>query len=138
MREILNISNHLGTPSSASSSGLLLSSQSIKNKVYDMLLKIPVGKVTTYGDIAKAIGQPNSSRLIGQILHNNPTPVVVPCHRVVCSNGKIGGYAFGSRKKRKLLEQEGLKFCGSNSTDLKEFQKHRITWPCHDSPLRGY
>ena len=129
MREILNLSNHLGIPSSTTSSDLIRSSQSIKDKVYDMLLKIPAGKVTTYGDIAKAIGQPNSSRLIGQILHNNPTPVVVPCHRVVRSNGKIGGYAYGSRKKRKLLEEEGLIFCGRNSTDLKEFQKHRITWP---------
>jgi methylated-DNA-[protein]-cysteine S-methyltransferase len=129
MREILNLSNHLGTPSFTSSSDLIRSSQSIEDKVYDILLKIPAGKVTTYGDIAKAIGQPNSSRLIGQILHNNPTPVVVPCHRVVRSNGKIGGYAYGSRKKRKLLEEEGLKFCGSNSTDLEEFQKHRITWP---------
>jgi methylated-DNA-[protein]-cysteine S-methyltransferase len=129
VREILNLSNHFGTHSFTSSRDLIRSSQSIKDKVYDMLLKIPAGKVTTYGDIAKAIGQPSSSRLIGQILHNNPTPVVVPCHRVVCSNGKIGGYAYGSRKKRKLLEEEGLKFCGSNSTDLEEFQKHRITWP---------
>jgi methylated-DNA-[protein]-cysteine S-methyltransferase len=129
VREILNFPNHFGTSSFTSSSDLTRSSQSIKDKVYDMLLKIPAGKVTTYGDIAKAVGQPSSSRLIGQILHNNPTPVVVPCHRVVCSNGKIGGYAFGSRKKRKLLEAEGLKFCGSNSTELEEFQKHRITWP---------
>ena len=129
MREILNLSNHLGITSSTTSTDLIRSSQSIKDKVYDMLLKIPAGEVTTYGDIAKAIGQPNSSRLIGQILHNNPTPVVVPCHRVVRSNGKIGGYAYGSRKKRKLLEEEGLKFCGNNSTDLKEFQKHRIVWP---------
>jgi methylated-DNA-[protein]-cysteine S-methyltransferase len=129
MRETLNLSNHLGTTSFTSSNDLIRSSQSIKDKVYDILSKIPAGKVTTYGDIAKAIGQPNSPRLIGQILHNNPTPVVVPCHRVIRSNGKIGGYAYGSRKKRKLLEEEGLKFCGSNSTDLEEFQKHRITWP---------
>lgn len=129
MRETFNLSNHLGTTSFTSSDDLIRSSQSIKDKVYDILLKIPAGKVTTYGDIAKAIGQPNSSRLIGQILHNNPTPVVVPCHRVIRSNGKIGGYAYGSRKKRKLLEEEGLKFCGSNSTDLEEFQKYRITWP---------
>jgi methylated-DNA-[protein]-cysteine S-methyltransferase len=125
----LNLSHHLGTPSFTSSSDFIMSSQSIEDKVYDMLLKIPAGKVTTYGDIAKALGQPNSSRLIGQILHNNPTPVAVPCHRVVRSNGKIGGYAYGIRKKRKLLEEEGLKFCGRNSTDLEEFQKHRITWP---------
>ena len=129
MGETLNLSNHLGTISFTSSGDLIRSSQSIKDKVYDMLSKIPAGKVTTYGDIAKAIGKPNSSQLIGQILHNNPTPVVVPCHRVVRSDGKIGGYAYGSRKKRRLLEEEGLKFCGNKSTDLKEFQKHRIVWP---------
>ena len=54
MSEILNLSNHLGTPLFTSSSDLTRSSQSIKDKVYDMLLKIPAGKVTTYGDIAKA------------------------------------------------------------------------------------
>src|ERR687897_3944062 len=129
MREILNLSNHLGTPSFTSSSDLIRSSQSIKDKVYDILLKIPAGKVTTYGDIAKAIGQPNSSRLVGQILHNNPTPVVVPCHRVVRSNGKLGGYAYGSRKKRKLLEEEGLKFSDDSYAGLKEFQECRISWP---------
>jgi methylated-DNA-[protein]-cysteine S-methyltransferase len=129
MRVTLNVSNRLGASSFTLSSDLRWSSQRIKDEVHDMLLKIPAGKVSTYGDIAKAIGRPNSSRLIGQILHDNPTPVVVPCHRVVRSNGKIGGYAYGSRKKRKLLEEEGLKFCGSNSTDLEEFQKHRVIWP---------
>ena len=94
-----------------------------------MLLKIPVGKVSTYGDIAKALGLPNAARLIGQILHENPNPVIVPCHRVVHSNGKIGGYAYGSEKKRKLLEEEGIKFCGASNNHMEEFQKCRVTWP---------
>src|ERR687892_1908577 len=92
----------------------------IKDEVYKMLLKIPAGKVSTYGDIAKALGHPKAARLIGRILHENPNPVVIPCHRVVHSNGKIGGYAHGSEKKRRLLEEEGIKFCGASNTHMEE------------------
>ena len=78
--------------------------------VYDMLVRIPKGKITTYGDVAKALGHPNASRAIGKILNKNPNPIVVPCHRVVMSNGKIGGYASGKAKKKELLKNEGLRF----------------------------
>lgn len=80
--------------------------------VYGMLARIPEGKVTTYGDIAKALGHPSASRAIGKILNKNPNPVVVPCHRVVMSDGSIGGYAFGKARKKELLEKEGLCFAG--------------------------
>src|SRR5215216_7396260 len=102
------------------SSNFESNSSHIKDEVYNMLLKIPAGKVSTYGDIAKALGLPHAARLIGQILHENPNPVVVPCHRVVHSDGKIGGYAYGSDKKRKLLEEEGVNFCGASNTHLEE------------------
>ena len=75
--------------------------------VYDLLLKIPAGKVSTYGDLAKALGNPSESREIGTILDRNPNPITVPCHRVVMSNGNIGGYMYGVDKKRELLEEEG-------------------------------
>ena len=78
--------------------------------VYDLLLKIPAGKVTTYGDLAKALGNPLASREIGRILGKNPNPIKVPCHRIVMSNGKVGGYAQGSNRKRELLEKEGISF----------------------------
>jgi methylated-DNA-[protein]-cysteine S-methyltransferase len=104
-------------------------SSHIKDEVYKMLLKIPAGKVSTYGDIAKALGYPKAARLIGRILHDNPNPIVIPCHRVVHSNGKLGGYAYGSTKKRKLLEEEGVKFSDDSHAGLKEFQKCRISWP---------
>jgi methylated-DNA-[protein]-cysteine S-methyltransferase len=105
------------------------SSSHIKDEVYKMLLKIPAGKVSTYGDIAKALGYPKAARLIGRILHDNPNPVIIPCHRIVHSNGKLGGYAYGSTKKRKLLEEEGIKFSDDSYAVLKEFQKCRISWP---------
>jgi|SRR6185295_6041672 len=78
--------------------------------VYDLLVRIPEGKVTTYGDIAKILGHPGASRAIGRILNNNPNPIVVPCHRVVMSNGDVGGYAFGKAKKKELLKKEGVRF----------------------------
>ena len=79
------------------------------NKVYELLLKIPKGKVTTYKALAKAIGKPNNARVIGKILNNNPNPIIVPCHRVIRSNGMLGGYAYGINIKRILLELEGVK-----------------------------
>ena len=76
--------------------------KTIKNEdVYELLKKIPVGKVTTYGDLAKALGNPSASRIVGKILGQNPNPIQVPCHRVVMSNGKLGGYAYGQLPKRK-------------------------------------
>ena len=78
------------------------------NDVYDLLMKIPTGKVSTYGDLARALGNPSASRTIGRILGENPNPIKVPCHRVVMSNGQIGGYAYGTARKRQLLEKEGV------------------------------
>lgn len=78
------------------------------NDVYNLLLKIPAGKVSTYGDLARALGNPSASRAIGRILGENPNPIKVPCHRVVMSNGQIGGYAYGTARKRQLLEKEGV------------------------------
>ena len=91
--------------------------------VYDLLVSIPEGKITTYGDIAKALGRPGASRAIGRILNKNPNPVVVPCHRVVMSDGSIGGYAFGIERKKELLTKEGLRFMGERMDD---FVKSRV------------
>jgi len=69
---------------------------------------IPKGKVGTYGDIAKALGNPRSSRQVGRFLHLNPHAPKVPCHRVVQSDGRLGGYAKGVRKKIETLQKEGI------------------------------
>ncbi len=81
----------------------------LSTKVYAKLLRVPEGKVTTYGDLAKAVGLKNGQRIIGTIMKNNPFPVIVPCHRVVRSDGKIGGYAYGEMTKFKMLTKEGIK-----------------------------
>ena len=87
--------------------------------VYDLLQKIPAGKVSTYGDLAKSLGNPDASRAIGRILGRNPNPIVVPCHRVVKSDGRLGGYVYGIAKKRELLEKEGVSFIGEVVRDFK-------------------
>lgn len=95
----------------------------IKNEdVYDLLQKIPEGKITTYGDLARALGNPSASRIIGRILGQNPNPIRVPCHRVVMSDGKLGGYRYGTNKKKELLEKESLSFTNEVVSDFKKIR----------------
>jgi len=81
----------------------------LDEKVYKKLLQVPKGKITTYGELAKAVGLQNGQRAIGKIMNKNPYPVIIPCHRVVSSNGTIGGYAFGQDIKINMLTKEGIK-----------------------------
>ncbi len=80
----------------------------LEQRVYKKLLDVPKGQITTYGELAKAVGLKNGQRIIGKIMNNNPYPVIVPCHRVVMSTGKIGGYAYGENIKTKMLNDEGI------------------------------
>ena len=79
---------------------------SFTKKVYRVVLSIPFGKVRTYGWVAKRAGRPKAVRAVGQILKHNPYPLIVPCHRVIYSNGKLGGYIFGKSTKKTLLDLE--------------------------------
>lgn len=102
---------------------LMKPQQSLKaSQVYDIIAQIPEGKVTTYGDIARALGHPRASRVIGRILNKNPNPILTPCHRVIKSNGNIGGYAFGKARKKELLKKEGLSFIGDSTTQLGKYR----------------
>lgn len=89
--------------------------------VFQELLKVPEGKVTTYGALAKRTGLP-SPRLIGKILHNNPNEKKYPCHRVVRSDRKLAdGFAFGGPDEQQvMLEAEGVEF-DENRKVKKEF-----------------
>ncbi len=80
----------------------------LEQQVYKKLLEVPEGKITTYGELAKAVGLKNGQRVIGNIMNKNPYPVIVPCHRVVKSDGKIGGYAYGENVKTKMLSDVGV------------------------------
>ena len=75
-------------------------------KVYRALLTIPLGEVRTYRWVAKKIGHPKAYRAVGQVLKNNPCPLIIPCHRVIASGDKIGGYAWGKKTKKMLLDLE--------------------------------
>ena len=73
------------------------------------MLEVPKGQITTYGELAKAVGLKNGQRAVGKIMNKNPFPVIVPCHRVVMSTGKIGGYAYGEEIKTNMLKNEGIR-----------------------------
>jgi methylated-DNA-[protein]-cysteine S-methyltransferase len=77
--------------------------------VLEETLRIPAGKVATYGEIAKRIGKPKAARAVGQALHNNPMPMVIPCHRVIASDGRLYGPSStrSTDRKRATLQHEG-------------------------------
>ena len=84
------------------------------------LKNIPRGKVATYGQIALYLGNRNFARAVGNILHNNPDPEHIPCHRVVNAQGKLAqSYAFGGiETQRRLLESEGVVFKNNQVVDM--------------------
>jgi len=84
-------------------------SENFKLRVWNVCKRVPVGKVCAYSQIAKALGNPKASRAVGNALNKSPGMPYVPCHRIVKSNGEIGGFAFGEKKKISLLKKEGVK-----------------------------
>ena len=79
---------------------------SFQKKIWQLLCEIPFGETATYGQIAARAGNPKASRAVGLANNRNPIPVLIPCHRVIGSNGKLVGYAGGLDIKRKLLDIE--------------------------------
>jgi len=90
-----------------------------KEKIYGLCSSIPKGKVATYGQLARLAGKPKAARAVGVFMKNNPDAPVVPCHRVVASDGKLTGYSGigGINKKKKMLIEEGVIF-KNNRVDL--------------------
>ncbi len=88
-------------------------------RCYSLLKKVPKGRVTTYKAIAEALGS-KAYRAVGNAMHKNPHAPKIPCHRVVCSDGKVGGFAFGVKKKIKMLKKEGIKI---RKGKIKDFEK---------------
>lgn len=81
--------------------------RTFKDRVFEAVKNIPKGKVLSYKEVAKMAGQPKAYRAVGNILSKNHNPDI-PCHRVVRSDGKIGGYNRGRKKKIELLKKEGV------------------------------
>ncbi len=84
-------------------------------EVWKAISGVPYGKSKSYGDLAKQIGKPKASRAVGQAVRNNPVPIIIPCHRILASGSKIGGFGGGVddkslEEKRRLLKHEGIEW----------------------------
>lgn len=88
-------------------------------KLYDLLCAIPKGRVTTYKELAKKL-KTKGYRSVGQIVGANPNAPKVPCHRVVRTDGELGGYAFGLKKKIEILASEGVKISDGKIVDFEK------------------
>lgn len=93
-------------------------------KIYDVVIKIPKGKVATYGQVARLAGNSRWSRVVGYALHQNPAPGIIPCHRVVNREGKVAdSFVFGGGGvQRQMLENEGIVFDDNGRVDLSKYQ----------------
>lgn len=83
-----------------------------EEKVYAAVSRIPRGEVKSYAWVAERIGIPGAARAVGNALNKNPLPGIIPCHRVIRSNGTIGGFSRGVRRKRAMLKKEGVDLVG--------------------------
>ena len=85
-----------------------LNGTEFQNLVWKEISRIPYGQTMSYKEIAARIGHPNSSRAVANACGKNPYPIIIPCHRVICSNGELGGYSGpgGLSEKRRLLKVE--------------------------------
>ncbi len=92
-------------------------SKTFNEQCYQLLKQIPEGKVVTYGDIAHAL-KSKAYQAVGNAMAANPNPIIVPCHRVVKSNGETGQYALGTDKKIELLRSEGIKISQGKLVDF--------------------
>jgi methylated-DNA-[protein]-cysteine S-methyltransferase len=86
-----------------------------QRRVWDLLEQIPYGQTTTYGDLARELGDPQLARAVGRAVGANPLSLVLPCHRVVGRNGSLTGYAGGLERKRALLDLEARVLPGSEA-----------------------
>jgi len=97
----------INTPQSAPELPIDVHGTAFQEAVWRELRKIPLGETRSYADIARAVGDPNATRAVGTANGSNPVAVLVPCHRVIRSDGTLGGYAGGLDRKKKLLAAEG-------------------------------
>lgn len=96
---------------------------SVFKKIYDIVCRIPKGKVATYGTVARMAGNPRWARVVGYALHTNPAPGIIPCHRVVNREGCVAdSFAFGGGDiQRQMLEEEGVVFESDGHIDLDKY-----------------
>lgn len=100
-----------------------MNSKTLYDKIYDAVMSIPAGKVATYGQIAVMAGNRGYARIVGNALHKNPAPGIIPCHRVVNAKGRLAPhFAFGGiGEQQRLLEEDGIEVTGG-FVDLEKYQ----------------
>lgn len=100
-----------------------MAEKSLYDKIYEAVMTIPYGRVATYGQIAVIAGNRNYARIVGNALHINPAPGVIPCHRVVNAKGRLAPhFAFGGvNRQQELLENEGVEVA-DGFVDLEKYQ----------------
>lgn len=86
---------------------LIMNGTDYQKKVWKELLRVPYGETVSYGELARRVGNPRGARSVGMAVHFNPIGIIIPCHRVIMSNGEIGGFAGPIFRKKWLLEHEG-------------------------------
>lgn len=91
--------------------------------VYEVVRQIPLGRVASYGQVARLAGRPRNARFVGYALHANPEPGIIPCHRVVFKDGSLApGFAFGGEdEQRRMLAEEGIEFMDDGRVDMERF-----------------
>jgi len=101
----------------------LAKEKSVFEMIYEIVKKIPKGKVATYGQVAFLAGNPRWARVVGYALHNNPDPENIPCHRVVNRKGEVSkAFVFGGANMQvELLEKEGVVFNSDGKIDLEKY-----------------
>lgn len=95
--------------------------KAFSEQIYEKLKKVPKGEITTYKDLAYAINS-KAYRAVGTAMNKNPYAPTVPCHRVVNSDGKIGGFAHGIRKKIEILKKEGIEVKNGKIVDFEKIR----------------
>jgi AraC family transcriptional regulator of adaptative response/methylated-DNA-[protein]-cysteine methyltransferase len=80
-----------------------------QRRVWSALRRIPRGETRSYGEVARRVGLPGGARAVARACATNPAPVLIPCHRVIASDGSLGGYGMGLARKRALLSREGAR-----------------------------
>ena len=105
-----------------------LNGSAFEMRVWKVLLQIPYGETRSYGEIAAACGNRKAARAVGQALHRNPLPIIIPCHRVVNSKGELAGeYAFGGAwKQAQILQSEGVEIV-ENRVNLEKYRFRKNT-----------
>ena len=98
--------------------------ESVFDRIYEVVKRIPKGRVATYGQVALAAGNPRWARVVGYALHSNPDPTTIPCYRVVNRDGRVSdAFVFGGANIQvELLKADGVEFLDDRHVDLKSFR----------------